>query len=269
MPELPEVEFAANRLRNAAVGRTIATAKTFHPSAGRSLPPAACEGLQGRQIVAVDRRAKIQLVTFDNGDLLEVHFRMTGDWAFGAASDAPERFERVRLALTDGSRISLLDSRAFAVVRFHLAGSFTLPDLGPEPLSAAFTPESLKAALANRRSPIKPTLLDQRVVAGLGNIYAAEALWEAQVSPRTRANLLTRAQRERLVQAIRVVLTRAQGHRYHTSAPVDALPEFCVYDRAGESCVRCKSAIKRFVQAGRSTYYCPTCQSSRKAPQRG
>jgi formamidopyrimidine-DNA glycosylase len=263
MPELPEVEFAANRLRNAAVGRTIATATTFHPSAGRSLPPAACEGLQGRQIVAVDRRAKIQLVRLDDGSLLEVHFRMTGDWAFGQAADAPERFERVRLALTDGTRISLLDSRAFAVVRFHAPGAFSLPTLGPEPFSDDFTADSLKQALANRRSAIKPTLLDQRVVAGMGNIYVAEALWEAQINPRTRADRLTRVQRERLVSAVRIVLTRAQGHRYHTSAPVDALPEFCVYDRAGDSCVRCESVIKRFVQGGRSTYYCPSCQASR------
>ena len=114
MPELPEVEFAATRLREAVIGRRIAAAETLHRSLQRSLPPADCDRLVGRQIAAVARRAKIQLVTLDDGQLLEVHFRMTGDWEFGpAANGRPPAYERVRLTFTDGTWLSLVDSRAF------------------------------------------------------------------------------------------------------------------------------------------------------------
>jgi len=261
MPELPEVEFAAGRLREALVGRRIAAAAAFHPSLQRCLPPTACDRLVGRQIAAVTRRAKIQLITLDDGQVLEVHFRMTGDWELGRADEPAPAYERIRLTCTDGTRVSLVDSRAFAVMRLHAAGEFRLPSLGPEPLSEAFTVDAFAAALGNRRGPIKPVLLDQKVVAGLGNIYAAEALWVARIHPTRPATSLSRARVTRLRDAIREVLNDAPTGRYYArDADTRAEPEsWRVYGREGESCTRCSRTIRRITQAGRSTHYCP-CQ---------
>jgi len=260
MPELPEVEHAAARLRQAALGRVVASAAVSHPSLARNLPPAACARLTGRQIVAIERRAKIQLVTFEDGQLLEVHFRMTGDWNLGDQNDQAPAYERVRIVCTDGTRISLVDSRAFAVIRLHAPGAFVLPPLGPEPLTDALSPEGLREALRTRRGPIKPVLLDQRIVAGIGNIYASEALWEARIHPAARANRLSLSRLTRLVVAIRVVLLRAQGNRYHAPTLGAGDPEFQVYDRAGQPCGRCGRTVRRIAQAGRGGYYCARCQ---------
>lgn len=261
MPELPEVEFAAARLREAATGRRIATAAALHPSLQRSLPLADCDRLAGRRIAAVTRRAKIQLVTLDDGQVLEVHFRMTGDWEFGLADGPPPSYERFRLTFTDGTCVSLVDSRAFAVVRLHAAGALRLPALGPEPLDEAFTVDVFAAALATRKGPIKPVLLDQKVVAGLGNIYAAEALWVAKIHPTRAAASLSRVRIARLHEAIRLVLTAAPTGRYYArDAAARAEPEsWRVYGREGEPCTRCDRIIRRITQAGRSTYYC-NCQ---------
>lgn len=261
MPELPEVEFAAARLREAVIGRRIAAAEALHRSLQRSLPPADCNRLVGRQIAAVARRAKIQLITLDDGQLLEVHFRMTGDWEFGPKDSPPPAYERVRLTFTDGTWVSLVDSRAFAVVRLHAAGAFRLPALGPEPLGDAFTVDVFAAALAKRPGPIKPVLLDQKVVAGLGNIYAAEALWVATIHPTRSAASLSRARIARLHEAIREVLTAAPIGRYYArDAAARAEPEsWRVYGREGEPCTRCGRIVRRITQAGRSTYYC-SCQ---------
>ncbi len=260
MPELPEVEHAAERLRRVALGRVVALATVSHASTARGLPPDACARLSGRQIVAVERRAKIQLITLDDDQLLEVHFRMTGDWDLGDHQDVAPPYERVRIVCTDGTRISLVDSRAFAVVRLHAPGTFTLPRLGPEPLTDAFTPDGLREALRTRRGPIKPVLLDQRMVAGIGNIYASEALWEARIHPAARANRISLLRLTRLVDAIRVVLLRAQGHRYHALTIASGDPEFQVYDRAEQPCPRHDGMIRRITQAGRSTFYCVGCQ---------
>jgi formamidopyrimidine-DNA glycosylase len=127
-------------------------------------------------------------------------------------------------------------------------------------LNEEFTASVLLDALASRRGPIKPALLDQKVVAGIGNIYAAEALWEARIHPGAIANKLSLARLTRLVDAIRVVLRRAQGERYRERTSARALPRFRAYDREGERCVRDDGTIRRIVQAGRSTYYCASCQ---------
>ncbi len=218
MPELPEVEDAARRLRAALVGRVIVAAKAFHPSTARSLTPQAAGRLVGQRVVAVARRAKIQLVDFEDGHLLEVHFRMTGDWDFGHDDAAIKPLERARFTLDDSSRVSFIDGRAFGVLRVHAPGSFVLPPLGPEPLEATFDAKALRTALAAKRGPIKPVLLDQRVVAGLGNIYAAEALWEARIHPERAANSLNRARVARLRDAIQLVLRDAPVGRYYGRA---------------------------------------------------
>ncbi len=262
MPELPEVEDAARRLRQAALGRTIERADTFHPSLARSLTPSAQRRLAGRRIVGVERRAKIQLITLDDGALIEVHFRMTGDWAFGTTADTPPPYERVRFVCTDGTCISLTDVRAFAVVRVHAPGTFVLPMLGPEPLDDTFTADVLYAALRRTRGPIKTVLLDQRVLAGLGNIYAAEALWRARIHPARVASSIARARVATLRDAIRDALQAAPAGRYYDAGeePRDGADDWQVYDREGLPCMRCATPVRRIVQAGRSTYYCGKCQ---------
>ena len=257
MPELPEVESAAAALRAAAVGRRIARAHLLHPALGRRLGAEQAARLEGRAIRDVVRRGKHQLIALDDGATLVAHFRMTGDWVVGRIADPPERFARAVLELDDGTRVTLDDPRALATLVLVPAGTDALPALGMEPLDAGFTPVALRAALARRRGPIKPVLLDQRVVAGLGNIYAAEALWLARISPRARAGTLSAARVARLVRAVRGVLRRASAGRYWAGG---GGARWRVYDRAGRACPRCGAAIRRIVQAGRSTYYCPRCQ---------
>jgi formamidopyrimidine-DNA glycosylase len=148
------------------------------------------------------------------------------------------------------------DSRALSTVEVHAAGVPVTLGLGPEPGDAALTPEHLRAAFARRRAAIKPVLLDQRVIAGLGNIYAAEALWRARIDPRVTAASLTRGRVARLLEAITEVISGATGGRYYG----EGSDRFDVYDREGEPCRRCNARIARIVQAGRSTYFCPRCQ---------
>ncbi len=270
MPELPEVERATRLLRNALEGRTLIDVRTLHPSAARSLPHTVAHSVLGHVVTAVTRRAKYQLLTLDDGRVIEVHFKMTGDWAIGPVSLEPPPLERVRLITNDGTRISLVDGRAFAVVRVHAAGAVFLPPLGLEPLDPEWSGAVLRDALSRKRGPIKPALLDQQVVAGLGNIYAAEALWEARIHPLARANRLSVARTERLADAAREVLERAPSARYYGKRATDngytyALGDgddesWKVYDREGEPCARCGAVVKRMEQAGRSTYYCGGCQ---------
>jgi formamidopyrimidine-DNA glycosylase len=173
-----------------------------------------------------------------------------------SARDALPRFARAALTFTDDSRVVLDDPRALSTLDLHAANAPLDLGLGPEPGDASLTSESLAAVLAKRRGPIKPVLLDQRVIAGLGNIYAAEALWHARIAPTAAASSLTLPQVKALLAAIRKVIERATGAR-HTDSSVSRL---AVYDREGKPCRRCRTTIERIVQAGRSTYFCPGCQ---------
>jgi formamidopyrimidine-DNA glycosylase len=262
VPELPEVEFAARVARVAAVGRTIAAVHVLHPAALRSLSAIDAASIAGEIVSAVHRRGKHQLIALTSGRTLHVHFRMTGDWETGVASDPLPRHARVALEFTDGTRLALSDPRALAVVTLHPADHDPLPDLGPEANDERFDGAWLRAVLAGRRGPIKPVLLDQRVVAGIGNIYAAEALWHARVDPRRPANRLSSERLTRVVAGVQRVMQKAfrLAERYYgTAGPSDAI-RFDVYDREGKPCRRCGSTIRRIVQAGRSTYYCGKCQ---------
>jgi formamidopyrimidine-DNA glycosylase len=257
MPELPEVEAAARRLEAAARGRRIEHARVLHPALERRMPAAELRAIEGRTIERVTRRGKHQVVVLDDGTALVVYFRMTGDWEIGRVGEREPRFARAVLELGDGTRIVLVDSPALATLA-RLPLEHALPALGPEPLDEGFTPAVLHAALSTRRSAIKLALLDQRVVAGLGNIYAAEALWLARVSPRTSARSLSMERVSRLVRAIRQVLRRAPAGRYRDG---ERGAQWRVYDREGAPCPRCGSSIRRMVQGGRSTYFCPRCQA--------
>jgi formamidopyrimidine-DNA glycosylase len=258
MPELPEVEYASRVLRAAVVGKTIGDVRVLHPSQRRQLPPRQIARLRGATITSVERRGKHQLVTLSSGDTLVVHFRMTGDWLVDDASADVPRYARVVLELTDGARVSLVDPRALSTATLHREGEASLPALGPDAADPSVSVVAFGDALSRRRTPIKIALLDQRVLAGVGNIYAAEALWLARINPRAVASSLSSARRARLLEAIRSVLDKAQqsAGRYRD----DGAGRFEVYDREGLPCSRCGHRIRRLVQGGRSTYYCPHCQ---------
>jgi len=256
MPELPEVERAARRIRRAIVGRTIARARLLHPALERRIAPRALSSLRGHAITAVEQRAKHQLLVLDDGRALHVHFRMSGDWKLDHAGDDLPRSARAAIDFTDGTRLLLIDPRALSSIVLLAKGAAPFEALGPDPSAENFD-DALAASLARRSAAIKPSLLDQRVAAGVGNIYAAEALWEARIDPRTPAKSLTRPQVRALAGAIRAVLDRgrARGRRYREGASA-----FRVYDREGEPCPRCDTPIARIVQGGRSTCFCPHCQ---------
>ena len=256
MPELPEVEAALKSLRRRVTGRTIARVRALHPSMQRTLTPARARALKGAHILRVERRGKHQLVHLADGRLLHAHFRMNGEWMHGRITDEDPRWARAVFEFTDDTRLVFVDSRALGTIELHAAGAHPDLALGPDASDPAWTAGQLGEALSKRRGPIKPALLNQGLVAGLGNIYAAEALWRARIDPRTVSRLLTVAQVKALRKAIAVVLDRATGARYTDDSTV----HLDVYDREGLACRRCTTPIERMVQAGRSTYFCPRCQ---------
>lgn len=258
MPELPEVEYASRVLRAAVVGKTIRDVKVLHPAQRRRLPPRDVARLRGAVIRSVERRGKHQLIGLSSGDALVVHFRMTGDWLVDDVSAPVPRFARVVVELASGVRVSLVDPRALSTATLHRDGEESLPVLGPDAADPTVSVEAFGEALSRRRVPIKIALLDQRVLAGVGNIYAAEALWLARINPRAIASSLSPARRARLLEAIRSVLAKAQAStgRYRDND----VGRFEVYDREGLACSRCGHRIRRIVQGGRSTYYCAHCQ---------
>jgi formamidopyrimidine-DNA glycosylase len=261
MPELPEVEEAMQRLRAAVEGRTIARARAHHPALLRQFPDSAARRVRNQRITRIERRGKHQLIHLGNGSMIHAHFRMNGDWLLARTSEPIDRFTRASIDLTDGTRIELHDARALSALSLHRKGENPLPALGIEANDPGLTAGYLRDALKSRRGPIKPALMDQGVIAGLGNIYAAEALWRARISPRAAASTVSKARLERLVEAIHKVLSdemRSPG-RYTDS---EERHRFAVYDREGEPCKRCGTGIRRIPQAGRSTYFCAVCQKS-------
>jgi formamidopyrimidine-DNA glycosylase len=256
MPELPEVESAVRRLRKATVGKRIADGAVLHPALRRRLTNARLRSTRGAGVVSVDRRGKHQLLRLDDGRVLHGHFRMTGDWTIDRTDDELPRFARAWVSFDDGTRVVLDDPRALSTLDLHGKTEELDLGLGPEPSDSSLTADYLVDVFARRRGPIKPVLLDQRVIAGLGNIYAAESLWHAKISPLTNAAALSQKQVAELLRAIRKVIKAATGARY-TDSDVSRL---AVYDREGKACRRCGRTIERVVQAGRSTYYCPGCQ---------
>lgn len=184
---------------------------------------------------------------------------MNGDWEIGTTAVPLDRFARAVIDLTDGTRISLVDRRALSSITLDKEGSSSLPRLGREASDKGLDADYLIEALKKKKVAIKPALMDQSVLAGLGNIYAAEALWEAVLDPRTPAAKVSRENLENLVTAIRLVLSprKRRPGRYTDTRGVS---RFAVYDREGEICRRCGGTIVRIVQAGRSTYFCSDCQ---------
>ncbi len=257
MPELPEVETAVRQLRRWVRRRRILAIEPLHRSQARTLSPARCRRIEGRRIVDVTRRGKHQLLHLDDGATLLVHFRLDGEWVRPAGAEP--RHARVAFALDDGRVLYLTDPRALCTITWHAPGAPPELALGPEPEDPALTAAGLRERLQRKRGPIKPVLLDQRLLAGVGNIYAQEACWIAGISPKAPADGLSLARVARLLAGLRRTL--ADGHvnagRYHRGQR--RIP-FKVYDRAGEPCARCLTPIRRITQAGRGTWYCTRCQ---------
>jgi formamidopyrimidine-DNA glycosylase len=279
MPELPEVEYAARTLRRLAVGRRL-EAVVLDPRARRILrpatPAAVARALTGARLEAVGRHGKHLLLTLaaPGGPLgLLSHLGMTGQWR-GAPADAPPGpHVRAAFRLDDGTALHYDDPRMFGRLRLVPGARFdAIPELaalGPDPLAgglhAGRLAEVLEAGLARTRRPVKVALLDQGLLAGVGNIHAAEACWRARLDPRRRADRLTSAEVRRLARAVAASLAFALSKLDGPDLVyIEAGGEnpFHVYDRAGARCRHpgCGGAIQRIVQAQRSTFYCPRCQ---------
>jgi formamidopyrimidine-DNA glycosylase len=278
MPELPEVEAVRRRLEPAMRGARITHVLLKRKNLRRPFPRAFVSRLEGRRIRSVDRRGKYLLVALDSGETLLMHLGMSGSFRINRGSKpkrpmstvepAGDVHDHVVFTLSNGVIVTFNDPRRFGVMDLlgdGLASHQVFAAMGPEPLEASFDAAALARALTGRRVALKVALLDQRVVAGLGNIYASEALHLAGLSPLRRSSLLVTAGggptpgAVRLATAIKTVLREAIARR---ERPYRA-GRFRVYDRDGQPCRTrgCRGTIRRISQAGRSTFYCPTCQS--------
>jgi formamidopyrimidine-DNA glycosylase len=282
LPELPEVETVRRRLAPALVGRTIEAAEILDARLTRPHDPReVASELVGEAVAEVARRGKYLLIRLASGATIVSHLRMTGNFVLGEPGDVVGvPFLRAWLALSGGGAVAYTDIRRFGTWD-------VLPDrpsedaylstrVGPEPLSDAFTPAVLRAALARRSAPVKSVLLDQTVVAGVGNIYADEALHLARVHPRAEARRLSAAKVAVLAGAIRSVLElgiAAQGasirdYRTPDGAYGSMQERFHAYGLTGEPCSRCATPIRRIVVGGRATHFCPRCQRLPRASAR-
>jgi formamidopyrimidine-DNA glycosylase len=267
MPELPEVETIRAQLAPRLTGRSLVRVEILDPRLTRPIDLfEVAEELEGDSVVAVERRGKYLVLRLESGLALLVHLRMTGGFGF-----EPATHERAVLELDDGTRLVYRDVRRFGtwlVVEDAELDPYLAAKNGPEPLGRRFTTEWLASSLARRRAPLKAVLLDQRVVAGLGNIYADEALWRARLNPLRRADGLDEEEVARLRRAIRAALRTGierQGSTLSTYAtprgePGSMQKEFRVYGRDGLPCPRCRTPIAKTRVGGRGTWFCPACQ---------
>jgi len=270
MPELPEVETIRRGLALRMTGRWIVGAELRRPDLRRPFPPDLAERLDGARIGALTRRGKYILVELDDSGLLLLHLGMSGRITAGAAAVPPEPHDHVVLTLDDGTIVRFNDPRRFGLLDYIPRGQERahplLAGLGPEPLEQGFDAGYLNRALAGKMTPIKSALLDQRIVAGLGNIYVCEALYRARISPRRQAAGVVGIRAERLAGAIRAVLTEAiEAGGSSLRDYVQANGElgyfqncWAVYGKEGRPCPDCNCAegIRRITQAGRSTFFC-------------
>jgi formamidopyrimidine-DNA glycosylase len=273
MPELPEVETIRLALEPHLVGRRFDRVEINDPRLVRPFEPMAVAAeLEGERVSAVDRRGKYLIVRFESGRALLIHLRMTGSLRHakrGLRADDPHR--RAVVKLDDGSDVAYRDVRRFGTWLLLEPGEldpYLETRVGGEPLERSFTARRLGERLEGRRAPIKAALLDQRTVAGLGNIYVDEALWRAQIHPLRPAQTLTPDEITRLTRSIKEVLKAGiarQGATLRDYSTPDGgrgrmQDRFRVYGRAGRPCSRCGTPIDKISAGGRGTWYCPFCQ---------
>ncbi len=290
MPELPEVETVKRGLRSSVEGRRFIYVETRRSDLRIPFPEDFENRLTGRRVQRLRRRAKYILADLDNGETLVIHLGMSGrmtvynrnnskrvgTFYFDAASGevGTGKHDHVVFDTDAPARIVFTDHRRFGLMTIvpteSLESHELFKDLGVEPLSKTFDAAYLTEALKGKRTPMKSALLDQRVIAGLGNIYVCEALWRARISPKRQAAKMKPDAIRALVPAIKEVLEEAvqaggsslRDHRQTNGELGYFQKTFAVYDREGKSCLRrgCKGVIKRAVQSGRSTFFCPVCQ---------
>lgn len=287
MPELPEVETVRRGIEPAMVGQAITSAQIRRPDLRWPFPVGMAERLTGAVVLRLRRRSKYILADLDTGETLLIHLGMSGRMTVTAPtgnaqpgvfydSHKPvEKHDHVILDMANGMRITFNDPRRFgAMDLLETAGAEThklLANIGPEPLGNQFDGTYLYTALKPKKSPIKSALLDQRLIAGLGNIYVCEVLWRTGIAPTRIAGSLSKNRIVSLVPAIRDVLSEAieaggsslKDHRQASGELGYFQHRFAVYDRAGLACSKpdCGGAIERIVQSGRSSFYCNNCQS--------
>jgi formamidopyrimidine-DNA glycosylase len=275
VPELPEVETVRRQLEPVLVGRRFEHVDINDPRLTRPEDPAEVAAeLTGERVAALERRGKYLVVRFESGRVLLIHLRMTGTFLYappGTPADVPH--QRAVVNLDDGSDVVYRDVRRFGtwlLVEPEDLDPYLAQRLGGEPLGRSFTTKSLAASLASRKAPVKAALLDQRTLAGLGNIYVDEALWRARVHPLRPARELeaddVRALREGIKRALELGIRR-QGatlsdYRQPDGRAGSMQTELKVYGRLGEPCERCGTPIEKTRVAGRGTWYCPDCQRS-------
>ena len=275
MPELPEVETIRTAIAPALEGATVRGATITDARLTRPFDPVAVSAeLVGEHVTRVDRRGKYLLVEFLSGRSLLVHLRMTGSFRIAPRGRLPQDpHRRAVLSLDNGSDVGYRDVRRFGTWELLEPGeveSYLLARLGPEPFDPHLTAARLARILSGRRAPLKSLLLDQRRLAGLGNIYADEALWYARLNPRRASGSLDGGETLRLLRSMRRALRLGIGRQGATlrdyAAPDGSSgsmqAEFRAYGRAGEPCHRCRAPLERIVVGGRGTTFCPVCQPS-------
>ncbi len=274
MPELPEVETIRRGLAARMEGRRLVRVEARRPDLRIPLPADLAHRLEGRRVETVGRRAKYLLLRMEDGTTLIAHLGMSGRMVILPPGDrAPlDAHDHVILETEDGDEVRFNDVRRFGLMTLAAAGELDahplLASLGPEPLGNDFNGPALAAALAGKRTPIKAALLDQHVVAGVGNIYACEALHRAGISPRRLARTVQGGRAERLAGAVRAVLGAAidaggSSLRDYVQASGELgyfQHAWAVYGREGEPCPGCGKPVRRLAQSGRSTFYCTVCQ---------
>jgi formamidopyrimidine-DNA glycosylase len=287
MPELPEVETVRRGLAPVMEGERFANVEVRRGDLRWPLPKGFAQKLNGKTVQGLGRRAKYLLADLSSGDVLLMHLGMSGSFRIGKDS-APGTYyherskstahDHVIFHMSNGATVTFNDPRRFGsmklVSRARLEDEPLLRSLGPEPLGNEFDAAMLAKACAGKKTSLKAALSDQRVVAGLGNIYVCEALFRARLSPKRIASTIAdrngkpNERAEKLVDAIKAVLRDAieaggsslRDHRRADGSLGDFQHNFQVYDREGQPCPSCKGKIKRIVQGGRSTFYCPSCQ---------
>lgn len=269
MPELPEVETIVRALRLPLIGQMFISMTTYWPR--QLVLPAVFEfqkRIEGRTIQAISRRGKYLIFTLDEDEHLIVHLKMSGQLLVKSANDPLHPHVRTVFGLANGQQLWFQDQRKFGRIYLLHNPDDVVGGLGPEPLQAVFTAELLQTRLHPFKRLIKPLLLDQTVVAGIGNIYADESLFYAGIHPERRANSLKTAEIIQLHAAIQKALTlgiERQGasidlYYKPDGSKGDMQNHFVVYDRTGDACYQCGTPIKRIVLASRSTHFCPNCQ---------
>jgi formamidopyrimidine-DNA glycosylase len=282
VPELPEVETVRRGLAPVMEGRTILKARIARPDLRWPLPERLAERLKGQRVERLRRRSKYILADLSSGETLLIHLGMSGRMLvsgtmlgeFHHHHPAPAKHDHIVLEMDSGARITFNDARRFGAMDLVATDAaethWLLAGLGPEPLGNAFDEDYLVARLRGRNTPVKAALLDQRVVAGLGNIYVCETLHRAGISPRRKAGRIAEARVRALVPVIRQVLAEAVeagGSSLRDYRQADGelgyfQHAFRVYDREGGPCVTpgCGGTVTRIVQSGRSSFFCPACQ---------